>query len=123
GVDHSELMLQKARERNGGRVELILASVEALPKFEQQFDTIYSVNSLMFWKDPVAQLTKLRTLLKPNGKIALTMQPRQKNATQESTVKAGDQLESYLTQSVYKNIRKEFLELKPVPAVCVIGLI
>ena len=50
GIDHSETMLKQAKARNKtaireGRVELMLRSVQDLPK-ERRFDRIYSVNSM-----------------------------------------------------------------------------
>src|SRR6266566_3716781 len=58
GIDHSEVMLRQARRRNAaavrdGRVDLRLGSAEHLPGFDESFDKILAVNSLMFWDDPV----------------------------------------------------------------------
>src|SRR5262249_2554216 len=56
GVDHSELMVRHARKRNAaavraGRVDLRLGSAEDLPAFDERFDKVLAVNSLMFWDD------------------------------------------------------------------------
>ena len=40
------------------------------------FDKIFSVNSMMFWPEPVETLKALRRMLKPGGLIAMTVQPR-----------------------------------------------
>src|SRR5919109_1083461 len=63
GVDHSAVMLAQASKRNreairAGRVDLRLASAESLPIFDEPFDRILSVNSVMFWDDPVRRLSE-----------------------------------------------------------------
>ena len=73
GVDHSEVMVRQAQKRNAaavraGRVDLRLGSAEALPGFDEPFDKILAVNSLMFWDDPVARLKELHDLLRPGGR-------------------------------------------------------
>jgi ubiquinone/menaquinone biosynthesis C-methylase UbiE len=70
GLDHSDVMVRQATRRNAaavraGRVELGLGSAEDLPAFDDPFDRILAVNSLMFWDDPVAGLKELRGLLRP----------------------------------------------------------
>ncbi|HKF90817.1 MAG TPA: class I SAM-dependent methyltransferase, partial [Acidimicrobiia bacterium] len=81
GVDHSELMVRQASRRNAAavraaRVELRLGTAEQLPVFDEPFDKILAVNSLMFWDDPVARLKELRGLLRAGGRIAIAFQPR-----------------------------------------------
>src|SRR5919197_5793912 len=58
GVDHSEIMLRQASRRNraaiaAGRVQLHLASADALPPFTEPFDKVMASNVHMFLHDPV----------------------------------------------------------------------
>ena len=86
GLDHSEVMLRQATRRNAsavrnGRVELHLGSVAELPRFEEPFDKVFTINSIHFWEEPLERLKELRRVLKPGGMIAVTLQPRSRNAT------------------------------------------
>jgi SAM-dependent methyltransferase len=126
GVDHSPLMLRQARRRNAqairaGRVELLLGSADALPRFEERFDKILAVNVHMFWKDPASVLTNLRSVTKPGGVIALTLQPRNRGATMDDTQAAAKRMAASLEAAGFGEIRTEILEIPPVAAACVLG--
>ena len=90
GIDHSELMLRRAKRRNAdglrrGVVDLRLGSVDELPAFDEPFDKILAVNATMFWREPVARLEELRRLLRPGGLIAVAHQPRGPGATDQTS--------------------------------------
>jgi SAM-dependent methyltransferase len=126
GVDRSEVMVRHARRRNAsavrsGRVDLRLGSVEALPDFEGPVDKILSVNSMGFWKDPVARLNELRARLRPGGEIAIASQPRCPGATSETSARAGRDIEAALQSAGFNRTRVETLDLDP-PVVCVIAV-
>jgi ubiquinone/menaquinone biosynthesis C-methylase UbiE len=126
GVDHSPLMLRQARRHNAkairaGRVELLLGSADALPRFEERFDKILAVNVYMFWDDPVSVLTNLRSVTKPGGLIALTLQPRNRGATADDTQAAATRMAVSLEAAGFGEIRTEILEIAPVPAACVLA--
>jgi len=126
GIDHSELMLRQARRRNAkaisaGRVELLLGSADALPRFEGRFDKVLAVNVYMFWKDPVSVLGGLRRVMNPGGVIALTTQPRRRGATADDTRAAAERMASSLRAARFDEVRTEILEMAPVPAACVLA--
>jgi len=126
GIDHSELMLRQARRRNAkaihaGRVELLLGSADALPRFEGRFDKVLSVNVYMFWKDPVSVLSGLRQVMKPGGVIALTLQPRRRGATADDTRVTAERMAASLQAAGFGQVRTEILEMAPVAAACVLG--
>lgn len=126
GIDHSALMLRQASRRNAeairaDRVELLLGSVDALPRFDAPFDKVLAVNVYMFWKDPIAVLGDLRRVLRPGGVIALTLQPRRRGATAEDTRAAGERMAASLGAAGFREVRTEILEMAPVPAACVLG--
>lgn len=94
GIDYSDVMLQQATKRNKkaireGRIQLKLADVNHLPRFEQKFDKVFSVNSIIFWKDPVASLQTIRQMMKSNACIALTVLPYKKGTTEETVKRLG----------------------------------
>jgi len=126
GIDHSALMLREARRRNAaeirtGRVELLLGSADALPRFEERFDKVLAVNVFMFWEDPVSLLAGLRGVMKSGAVIALTLQPRRSGATVGDTRAAAERMATALRDAGYETIRTELMEMAPVAAACVLG--
>ena len=101
GIDPSEVTLSQAQKRNAtaireGKVELILADVERLPVFDMRIDKIFSINSIIFWKNPITQLKELRSRMTPGGIIAITLQRRSKGANAETTYEEGKKYYSSL---------------------------
>jgi SAM-dependent methyltransferase len=127
GIDHSDVMVRQARKRNAaafraGRVDLRLGNAELLPAFDEPFDAILAVNSLMFWDDPAARLEELRRILRPGGRIAIAYQPRGLDATDETAAQAGRELATQFRAVGFTHVRVETLELRPTNAVCVLGV-
>ncbi len=127
GIDHSEIMLQQARKRNAGaievgRVKLWLGSVSDLPALHDRFDKIFAVNSIQFWKNPVALLRGLRGLMNPRGRIALALQPRFQGATNDDAHDAGRDLVEKLSAAGFGQVRLEIKPLKPISVVCAVGV-
>jgi SAM-dependent methyltransferase len=125
GIDHSELMLGRAKRLNAeavrrGLVDLRLASVDDLPAFEEPFDRILAVNAIMFRRESVARLGQLRRLLRSGGLIAVAHQPRGPGASDEPAATAGRQIEAALTQAGFSAVRLETMPLKPA-VVCALG--
>ena len=126
GIDHSEVMLAQASLRNSdaiddGRVELKLGSVSSLPYHDNFFDTVFSVNCFHFWPEPMANLTEIQRVLKPNGLVAITIQPRW--ATSEEMVdEVGDDILQWLDKIGFGSTRLEKKEFDPMSAVCAIGI-
>jgi ubiquinone/menaquinone biosynthesis C-methylase UbiE len=125
GIDHSEVMVRQASKRNAAairaqRVELLHTPVDRLPRFDQPLDAIVAVNSVGFWPNPTEQLSELRGLLRPGGRIALASQPRCPGATAATTARAGRELHDRLTQAGFTQARVETLQLNP-PVACVLA--
>lgn len=79
GIDISDAMVARARRRFGrdvkqGRLRLLTASAEALPRREGGFDTVCSVNTIYFWRRPAAVLAELARVTRPGGKLVLAFQ-------------------------------------------------
>jgi SAM-dependent methyltransferase len=126
GIDHSELMLRSARRRNAdglrrGVVDLRLGSVEELPDFEAPFDKILTVNTMLFWGEPVARLAELRRLLRPGGLIAVAHQPRGPGATDETSAAKGREIAAALDRAGFSEVRVQTMRLKPA-VVCAVGV-
>ncbi len=126
GIDHSDVMLEQATQRNKdaialGKVELLLASVSDLPAFDQPFDKILDINTFQFWENSVDDLRKIKTNLKPGGAIFIVHQPRKPGATEKDTDTAGSQFENDLQQAGFTDIGIQKKIMKPVPTVCICG--
>ena len=127
GVDHSAVMVHQATRRNAravaeGRVRLIRGDVADVPAEAGSFQKVLAVNTAMFWREPVARLRELRGRLAPGGTLALTLQPRAPKATDEDAQRAGERLAEQLREAGFAQVRIETLPLRPVSAVCVLGV-
>lgn len=126
GIDHSKLMLRQATRRNAraidaGRVELLLGSAERLPELPMRFDKAFAINVYMFWGDPEAVLRGLRGALEPGGALALTLQPRNRGATDADARTAAERMAASLREAGFEDVRIEILDMAPVNAACAIG--
>jgi ubiquinone/menaquinone biosynthesis C-methylase UbiE len=126
GVDHSEIMLRQASRRNkaaiaDGRVQLHLASAEALPAFNELFDRVMASNVHMFLDEPVATLRTWLAVTRPGGWIAITHQSRKRGATDADTAQGAERIAADLRAAGFTDVRIETLEMKPVNAACVLG--
>ncbi|MGH6887520.1 MAG: class I SAM-dependent methyltransferase, partial [Geminicoccales bacterium] len=78
GVDHSELMVRTAARRNRRsireeRMLLRRGDVAALPFADGTFAAAFAVNSYHQWDDPTAALGEIRRVLKPGGRVVLSI--------------------------------------------------
>ena len=78
GIDLSSTMVQIASRRNAQaikaeRVELMYGDVMAIPFAEGQFDKILSIHTFYFWPDVLQGLTEIFRVLKPGGRLVLTL--------------------------------------------------
>ncbi|MGP4062322.1 class I SAM-dependent methyltransferase [Halobacillus sp. H74] len=127
GIEISEVMIKAASKRNKqainkGIVDLRLGNVSDLLPFEEKFDYILSVNNFMFWENPINTLINLRARLKPNGKIAITIHPRAKGATNETTKKFGEKINDCLREAGYSENQIHYKKMKSADCVCVIAI-
>ena len=87
GIDLSQTMVQAASRRNAqtiksGRVELRLGDAMTLPFADEQFDKIMSIHTLYFWPDPLSTLAEIFRVLKPGGKLAITLSTGKEGSTE-----------------------------------------
>jgi len=116
GIDHSETMVQTASKRNAnairsGRMELKQGDVTSLPYPDKSFDIAYSLHSIYFWQNPVDCLKEIKRVLKPDGLLAITIQPKDKwKPNVDSTIMTlyfGKDLASLFSDAGYRNVRVE----------------
>ncbi len=71
GVDQSAAMLEEARRRVGGAVELHEARAEALPFEAGSFDALTFTYLLRYVEDPAATMHELARVVRPGGCVAM----------------------------------------------------
>jgi ubiquinone/menaquinone biosynthesis C-methylase UbiE len=128
GIDHSSVMVRAARRRNAeavaaGRVVLTTAGVDDLDDLDdglQPLDLVLAVNNLGMWPDPPTQLRRLRSLLRPGGRIAIGNQPRMAGADAETARRSAEKIATQLTDAGFDVAETRRLDLDP-PMMLVIG--
>lgn len=126
GIDLSDTMLSQAQHRNrvavaSARMDLRVASVTHLPDFGASFDAVLAVKTIGFWPDLPSRSREIRERLVPEGRFAVTMQPRSKGATAATTEQLRLEIEANLCAAGFVDVTAHTLDLKPL-AVCVIGV-
>lgn len=76
GADISETIIAEAQHINAGFVEKGIVRFQLtdgiqLPFADEQFDKIFTVNTLYFWKNPLEYLKEIKSLLKHNGSFVI----------------------------------------------------
>lgn len=126
-LEISELMVQKFRENNGQYFEKQWADIqifngENIPYSEPQFNTVFTVNTLYFWKNPKDFLYQICEILKEGGQFFITFAHKdfmdKLPFTQYGFTKyTQDNLEQLVAQTPFQwtdfLIRKELVNSKP----------
>ena len=78
GIDASEIQVAMARRRLAGRIaagtaQIVLGDAQDLPWEGDRFSVVSSLNCLKFVPDPTAALREMYRVLRPGGRIAITM--------------------------------------------------
>ncbi|MEN1968355.1 class I SAM-dependent methyltransferase [Lentibacillus sp. N15] len=128
GIDPSEVMVYQALRklnkymRHQYQVQLFEQGAEPFPKLSRKIDHVFAINNITFWKDPVSTLTKIKQQMNPGAKIALTLKPHEKGATDTTTELIGGQLKGLLTQTGFQEIAVFIHPTKPNDTVCAVGM-
>jgi ubiquinone/menaquinone biosynthesis C-methylase UbiE len=82
GFDISEKMIKSARRRNrklmrDGRLKLELASISAIPLKDDFIDTIYTINTIYFWKNLDKGCQEVNRILKKDGLFIISFNPKE----------------------------------------------
>lgn len=126
GVDLSDTMVEQASKRNSAairssRVLLQLGSESPLPFDTNKFNKVFAVNSMQFWSNPMAGLQEVMRVLKPGGRVVITIQPMWAKTEEEVQIVA-QQLVSQLRRVGFKQVHLETRQIKPITAVSGIGI-
>ena len=70
GVDQSEGMLETARRRVNGSVQLVQGSAESLPFGDGEFDALTFTYLFRYVDDPAATIRELARVVRPGGTLA-----------------------------------------------------
>ena len=110
GVDLSEVMVRMATRRNAqavkaGRVVLSQRNMTALPFEDMCFDKIMTIHTLYFWSQPDRAISELYRVLKPGGRLVITLSTGKINAQGE--VEVWPQFQSILDEQVMPGMRTE----------------
>ena len=78
GLDASEIQVRMARERLAERIvagtaEIVLGDAMALPWEDSRFSVVASLNCLKFVPDPPKALAEMHRVLRPDGRLVLTI--------------------------------------------------
>jgi trans-aconitate methyltransferase len=126
GLDHSRLMQSQASARNAqairaGRVDLRLGGFAALADLPGQFDKVFAVNVFQFLPDRPQALRALRSVMNAGALLAVTYMPRRVNAASGGTEEFAARMRAEMAEAGFGDVRVATLDLKPTPAVCVLG--
>lgn len=114
GIDLSEAMVRVAIRRNAraakaGRVTLLQGNITALPFEDQQFDKIMTIHTVYFWPEPSRALSELCRVLKPGGRLVITLSTGKMNAGGE--VEVWPPFQSILEEQVMPGMQREGLKI------------
>jgi ubiquinone/menaquinone biosynthesis C-methylase UbiE len=121
GIDLSDTMVAQASKRNAvairsGHVHLQPGSESPLPFEDNKFNKVFAVNSMQFWSNPIAGLQEVRRVLKPGGRVVITIQPMWAK-TEEEVQMVAEKLVFQLKQVGFKQVRLETRQIKPLTTV------
>jgi cyclopropane fatty-acyl-phospholipid synthase-like methyltransferase len=124
GIDVSETMVRTAQARNEkavhkGKLKLYQKAIEDYNQKQYRYDKVISVNNYPLWKNKKKSLDRIHQLMKDGGKIAITVQPREEDASREKTYAHAFQIEQGLLYAGFRNISVHFKKVKPELTVCV----
>lgn len=126
GIDISPVMVRQASRRNAraihrGRVDLRLGAMPTLPFDEAAFDKIYSINSFQFWPDRIGSLCAVRRVLRVGGRLAVAVQPRNKGATDTTSMQTGEEIVRTMRAAGFRDVELLVKKMAPVATACAIA--
>ena len=126
GLDHSQVMVEQATQRNQaaiqtGQVTLHCLPVDALDTIQVSFERIFSANVAQFWPERVAVYRAILRHLKPGGCVATTYLPRHANATDADAIAFGQQLLTDMQTAGFTQVELKEGPRLPILTISAIG--
>ncbi|MBM7579529.1 class I SAM-dependent methyltransferase [Jeotgalibacillus terrae] len=126
GLDASASMAESAEKRltpmiESGRVRIMQGKAEHIHLPENYYDKILSVNNFPIWGEPDQALERLYSSLKSDGRIVITVQPREDNASPNLTRMVGNDLYHRLEKAGFAHITLTYRYFWPHMAVTAVG--
>src|SRR3954452_24489965 len=123
-TDRSPKMIEMATRRNrehvdAGRALLETVALEDADLGDRRFDKVFAFNVAPFWLQPRAALSAVRGHLAGDGAIYIFWDAR--HSAPEPAQDLGNELADRLRGGGFSVDRVLVEDLRPVPAVCVIG--
>lgn len=117
GIDISSDMCKAAEESFSGLIEegklhIYHAGSSNMPLPDGVFDRVIAINVIYFWDKPSADLSEIRRVLKPDGKLLIGYRPRHtvehlEFTKQNFTLYEPDELHALLKESGFGMVRDE----------------
>ncbi len=123
-IDRSSKMIELAERRNrehiaAGRAALKTAALEEADLGDERFDKVFAFNVAPFWLQPKEALGIVRPRLAPGGAVYIFWDARHTQSGRAREL--ADRLSERLRLAEFSIDQVLVKDLRPVPAVCVIG--
>ncbi len=123
-IDRSPKMIEMAMRRNredvdAGRAVLEAVALEDVDLGDRRFDKVFAFNVAPFWLQPAVALGVVREHLARDGTIYIFWDAR--HSAPERAQELGNELADRLREGGFSVDGVLVEDLRPVPAVCVIG--
>ncbi|PLT35008.1 cyclopropane-fatty-acyl-phospholipid synthase family protein [Bacillus sp. V5-8f] len=127
GIDLSETMLHTVLSKNeqvirNGRLRLFQGDIADFNENLSPYKKVISVNNYPLWKNKRKSLIRIHQLMRDGGRIAITVQPREEDASREKTFSHAVQIEQDLFYAGFRDISVKFKKVRPQLTVCVTAI-
>jgi SAM-dependent methyltransferase len=130
GVDHSELMVRMAARRNRRaireeRMLLRQGEVAALPFADGTFHAAFAVNSYHQWDDPEAAFGEIRRVLRPGGRVVLSIRLLHRDRRWETVAEGracAERAPADLAAAAFQDVRADEHDLGKLSVALVSGV-
>lgn len=80
GIDYSPEMIGMAKLRwaNEPEITLLQGEIAAMPFADNTFDEVFAINVVYFWDELAKELSEIKRVLKPGGRLLLGYRPKGK---------------------------------------------
>ncbi|WP_257391690.1 class I SAM-dependent methyltransferase [Mesobacillus jeotgali] len=110
GLDISPTIIRSARIRNKKaiikeKVKLVKANLNKLPFRDENFNTVFSIQTIYFWTDAASTISEIFRVLKPEGVVILTFSDGKEDETWEG-IKGitRNQVIPYMKEAGFRNV-------------------